>query len=111
MVLQIHPSELVGKTIGLYFGAHWCPPCCDFIAQLVEAYNDIINNTNQEFEVIFISTDRDRKEFELSLTKVPWLAIPFDDKSREDLCRIFEIKWIPSLILLGPDVRTISTNG
>ncbi|XP_024990060.1 probable nucleoredoxin 3 isoform X3 [Cynara cardunculus var. scolymus] len=109
--VKIHPSELVGQTIGLYFGAHWCPPCRDFTTQLVEAYNDIIKNANQEFEVIFISTDRDHKEFDLSLTKMPWLAIPFDDKSRQDLCRIFEIKWIPSLILLGPDGRTISTNG
>ncbi|KAJ9553530.1 hypothetical protein OSB04_017575 [Centaurea solstitialis] len=109
--VEVHPSELVGKTIGLYFGAHWCPPCRDFTVQLVEAYSEIINDKNQEFEVVFISTDRDHKEFDLSLTKMPWLAVPFDDKSRHDLCRIFEVKWIPSLILLGPDGRTISTNG
>ncbi|KVI04395.1 hypothetical protein Ccrd_017292 [Cynara cardunculus var. scolymus] len=103
--------KAIDEAKRLYFGAHWCPPCRDFTTQLVEAYNDIIKNANQEFEVIFISTDRDHKEFDLSLTKMPWLAIPFDDKSRQDLCRIFEIKWIPSLILLGPDGRTISTNG
>ncbi|KAJ0553287.1 putative protein-disulfide reductase [Helianthus annuus] len=95
-------SDLVGKTIGLYFGAHWCPPCRDFTSQLIEAYNDITTNKDQQFEVIFISTDRDFKEFELSISKMPWPAIPFNSKTRQDLCRIFEVKWIPSLIFLGP---------
>nr|XP_043607891.1 probable nucleoredoxin 3 [Erigeron canadensis] len=108
---KIGASELVGKTIGLYFGAQWCPPCREFTTQLIEAYNDIITNKNQEFEVIFISTDRDLKEFELNISKMPWLAIPFNSRTRQDLSRIFEVKWIPSLILIGPSGKTISTNG
>lgn len=108
---KICASDLVGKTIGLYFGAHWCPPCRDFTFQLTEAYNDIVTNKNQEFEVVFISTDRDFTEFELSISKMPWPAIPFNSKKRQDLCRIFEVKWIPSLIFLGPNGKTISTNG
>lgn len=108
---KISSSEVVGKTIGLYFGAHWCPPCCDFTTQLIEAYNDIVKNKDQEFEVVYISTDRDVKEFELGLTKMPWLAIPFNDRTRQDLCRIYEVKWIPTLIILGPNGKTISTNG
>lgn len=103
-------SQLIGKTVGLYFGAHWCPPCRDFTYQLIEAYNDIITNKNQEFEVVFISTDRDFKEFAISISNMPWLAIPFNSKTRQDLCRIFEVKWIPSLIILGPNGKTISTN-
>ncbi|CAI9295829.1 unnamed protein product [Lactuca saligna] len=108
---KICSSELVGKTIGLYFGANWCPPCRDFTTQLIEAYNDIVKNKDQEFEVVYISTDRDVKEFELGLTKMPWVAIPFNDKTRQDLCRIFEVKWIPTLIILGPNGKTITTNG
>lgn len=108
---KICSSELVGKTIGLYFGANWCPPCRDFTTQLIEAYNDIAKNKDQEFEVVYVSTDRDVKEFELGLTKMPWVAIPFNDKTRQDLCRIFEVKWIPTLIILGPNGKTITTNG
>ncbi|XP_071734115.1 probable nucleoredoxin 3 [Rutidosis leptorrhynchoides] len=108
---KIGVSELVGKTIGLYFGAQWCPPCRDFTAQLIEAYDDIITNKDQEFEVIFISTDRDLKEFELSISKMPWLAIPFNNRTRQDLCRIFEVKWIPTLIIFGPNGKTINTDG
>lgn len=108
---KICASDLVGKTIGLYFGAHWCPPCRDFTSQLIEAYNDIISDKDQDFEVIFISTDRDHKEFDLSISKMPWLAIPYNNKTRQDICRIFEVKWIPSLIFLGPNGNIISTNG
>ncbi|KAL6965284.1 protein-disulfide reductase [Sarracenia purpurea var. burkii] len=43
---------------------------------------------------------------------MPWLAIPFkEERTRQDLCRIFDIKRIPELVFLGPDSRVISTNG
>ncbi|RVW17362.1 putative nucleoredoxin 3 [Vitis vinifera] len=67
-LLQILVSELVGKTIGLYFAAHWCPPCRAFTAQLIEAYNKLVATRNQCFEIIFVSTDRDHQEFDLSLS-------------------------------------------
>ncbi|GFZ15526.1 protein kinase C-like zinc finger protein [Actinidia rufa] len=100
--------ELVGKTIGLYFGAHWCPPCLSFTSQLTQAYNELQNS----FEVVFVSTDRDFEEFDLHITTMPWLAIPYKEhKTRQDLCRIFDIKKIPSLVLIGPNGNIISTNG
>ncbi|KAJ4962492.1 hypothetical protein NE237_022431 [Protea cynaroides] len=104
-------SELVGKTIGLYFGAHWCPPCRAFTIQLKGAYNLLKTSQNKSFEIIFISTDRDQEEFNLHIKSMPWLAIPYNDKTQQDLCRIFDIKGIPALVLLGPDGKTLSTNG
>ncbi|KAK6912390.1 Thioredoxin-like fold [Dillenia turbinata] len=108
---KILVSELANKTIGLYFGANWCPPSRAFTAQLVETYNEILNYTKKDFEIIFISTDRDHEEFVQSLSSMPWLAIPYEDKTRQDLCRIFEIKGIPALVLIGPDGKTISREG
>ncbi|XP_040995682.1 probable nucleoredoxin 3 [Juglans microcarpa x Juglans regia] len=105
-------SELVGKTIGIYFGAHWCPPCHTFTAQLLEVYNELTTSEEeQRFEIIFVSTDRDLEEFGMSLKSMPWLAIPYSDKTRHDLCRIFDIKGIPSLVMIGPEGKPISTNG
>lgn len=110
--MQVLVSELVGKTIGLYFGAHWCPPCHSFAARLLEVYNALMTNSKEQcFEIIFVSTDRDLNEFDLSLKSMPWLAIPYSDKTRHELCRIFHIKGIPSLVLIGPDGKTIGTNG
>lgn len=104
-------SELIGKTIGLYFGAHWCPPARIFTAQLIESYTELVTILNQPFEVVFISTDRDHDEFICSLSTMPWPAIPFEDKTRLDLKRIFDIKGIPTLVLIGPDGKTISSSG
>lgn len=108
---EISVSDLVGKTIGLYFGAHWSPPCRAFTSKLIEAYNELMTYNDQFFEIIFVSTDRDLKEFELNTSTMPWLAIPYHDKTRQDLCRIFNIKEIPALVLIGPEGKAISTNG
>ena len=70
-----------------------------------------MNRNHSSFEIILVSTDRDRKEFELNISNMPWLAIPYEDKTRQDLCRIFNIKEIPTLVLIGPDGKSVSTNG
>ncbi|KAK8686107.1 hypothetical protein V6N13_125134 [Hibiscus sabdariffa] len=108
---KILVSELVGKTVGLYFGAHWCPPCRAFTAQLVEAYKQLRSSRGGCFEVVLVSSDRDQKEFDVNVGGMPWLAVPFEDQTRQDLCRIFNIKAIPALVLIGPDGKPISTNG
>lgn len=108
---KIFVSELVGKTIGLYFGAHWCPPSRAFTTQLIQAYNEIITTNDGCFEIILVSTDRDLKEFNTNLSNMPWLAIPYEDRTRQDLCRIFNIKGIPALVIIGQDGKIISTDG
>lgn len=108
---KILVSELIGKTVGLYFGSHWCPPARIFTSQLIKTYTDLKTGQLKPFEVVFISTDRDHDEFIRSLSTMPWPAIPYEDKTRQDLKRIFDIKEIPALVLIGPDGKTITTNG
>ncbi|KAG8636484.1 probable nucleoredoxin 3 [Manihot esculenta] len=108
---QMTISELVGKTIGLYFGAYWCPPSRAFTTQLVKAYNELVTTRNGCFEIVLVSTDRDLIEFNTNLSNMPWLAIPYEDRTRQDLCRIFNIKGIPALVMIGEDGKTISTDG
>lgn len=105
---KISIADLAGKTIGLYFGAHWCPPCRTFASMLAEAYSEL---RDESFQIIFISTDRDEDEFRSSLEGMPWLAIPYADKTRYDLSRIFDVKGIPRLVLLGPDGKVLKTDG
>ncbi len=33
---EVDPASLKGKTVGLYFSAHWCPPCRAFTPSLVK---------------------------------------------------------------------------
>ncbi|XP_019415480.1 PREDICTED: probable nucleoredoxin 3 [Lupinus angustifolius] len=104
-------SELAGKTIGLYFSANWSPPCRSFTVPLADVYNILNAAKDHCFEIVLISTDRDLKEFNVSRNSMPWLAIPYEDRVRHDLCRIFNIKGIPALVLIGPDGKVISENG
>ncbi|RZC15557.1 putative nucleoredoxin 3 isoform I [Glycine soja] len=104
-------SELAGKTIGLYFGAYWSPPCCAFTVQLTDAYNNLKAAKGDCFEIVLISTDRDLEEFNVNKSTMPWLAVPYEDRTRHDLRRIFDVKGIPALVLIGPDGKVISVNG
>jgi len=49
------------KYYAFYFSAHWCPPCRKFTPELVAFYNSMQRQTD-DFEVIFVSSDRSEKE-------------------------------------------------
>lgn len=104
-------ADLIGKTVGLYFGAHWCPPCSAFTKKLREVYNELTTLRPGSFQVIFISMDRSKEEFQASLTAMPWFAIPYSDPTTQELTRIFTIKGIPALVVLGPDGKALKTDG
>ena len=41
---EVKTSELStekGGVIGIYFSAHWCPPCRGFTPKLASVYNEI----------------------------------------------------------------------
>lgn len=72
------------KVIGLYFSAHWCPPCRAFTPKLVEFYNGIKSSEKgNSFEMVFISSDRDQESFSEYFKEMPWLALPFEDRERK----------------------------
>ncbi|XP_073280152.1 probable nucleoredoxin 1 [Primulina huaijiensis] len=107
--VKIPVRDLVGKTVLIYFSAHWCPPCRAFLPKLVESYRKIKEQGNA-LEVVFISSDRDQAAFDEFFSSMPWLAIPFDDKRKESLNRLFKVRGIPMLVAIGPTGKTITTN-
>ena len=40
-------DALADKTIGIYFSAHWCPPCRAFTPVLVEFHNEMSRQGNR----------------------------------------------------------------
>jgi nucleoredoxin len=101
-------TAVAGKTFGLYFSASWCGPCQRFTPMLTEVYNQLKTGTG-DFEVIFVSSDRDDKSFNTYFHKMPWLAIPFADQARiKALGSHFELEGIPSLVIIGPDMQVIN---
>uniref|UniRef100_A0A8C6TI71 Thioredoxin domain-containing protein n=1 Tax=Neogobius melanostomus TaxID=47308 RepID=A0A8C6TI71_9GOBI len=49
-------SSLEGHYVGVYFSAHWCPPCRSLSRVLVESYRTI-KESGQKFEIVFVSAD------------------------------------------------------
>ena len=100
------------KVIGLYFSAHWCPPCRAFTPKLVEFRNACVKN-KQPFEIVFVSCDKDEKAMMGYMTeaKMSWVAVPFNSQLRQELMQHFGVRGIPSLIILDSKGKTLSTNG
>ncbi|KAL2903286.1 putative nucleoredoxin 1-2 [Bienertia sinuspersici] len=101
-------SQLVGKHVLIYFSAHWCPPCRAFTPKLIEAYHEI-KAKESEFEIIFASSDRDQSSFDEYYSDMPWLALPFGDERKTELSRKFKVRGIPSLVAIGPEGKTVTT--
>lgn len=106
---QILVSELEGKTVGLYFSLSSFKRCDEFTPKLAEVY-DKLKEKGEKFEVVFISLDDEEEAFQQSLQNMPWLALPFKDKCCEKLVRYFELSTVPTLVVIGPDGKTLHSN-
>jgi nucleoredoxin len=101
---------LKGKKLGLYFSASWCGPCRHFTPSLVEAHKEL--STKGDFEIIFISADKDEEWFNEYFSKMPWLAIPFSDSEKRDLLNEeFRVRGMPTLVIIGEDGKVVSDSG
>jgi len=101
---------LKGKVVGLYFSAHWCPPCRAFTPQLASVYNTL-QQQGKPFEIVFVSSDKSEQEFKSYLNEMPWKAISFSDGRRQSLGQKYGVQGIPTLVLLDPDGKTLTTDG
>lgn len=112
---QVPVISLKGKTVGLYFSAEWCLPGLKFTQKLISIYEkikkELVGKDDEDFEIVFVSTDRDQASFDRFFQTMPWLALPFGDSTIKSLTKHFDIQWIPSLIILGPDGKTVSRKG
>lgn len=104
-------SEGPEAVVGLYFSAHWCPPCRGFTPKLAECYNEL-KADGRKFEVVFISSDQNEDAFKEYFQSMPWLALPYSERGlKDDLSSIFQVQGIPTLVLLKPDGTLISQDG
>jgi nucleoredoxin len=110
-ISRVDGAELqTKKFVALYYSAHWCGPCRKFTPQLIEYYNRV-REAHPEFELIFVSADRSRFGWETYIreTRMPWLAIDYDQ-----LAEVPEVKKlggdsIPSLLVLDSGSRVVAS--
>jgi len=108
---EVGLDAIAGKTLGLYFSAHWCPPCRGFTPQLAKWYAGIKAELGDKFEIIFVSGDRDEdgmKSYfkEHSAAGGDWLSLPY--AAKDNLDSLFEISGIPTFLIVDPDGKVIN---
>lgn len=96
------------SVVGLYFSASWCPPCRGFTPSLIQSYSGALELKGMR--CVFVSWDRDEKSFADYYDHMPWLALPFELRSRNELLgQRFGVRSIPTLALVDMYGRTITT--
>ncbi|TYZ68064.1 hypothetical protein PybrP1_010285 [[Pythium] brassicae (nom. inval.)] len=99
------------KVVGLYFSAHWCPPCRAFTPLLSSTYEDMVEE-HPEFEIIYLSGDRDAASFEEYYGEMPFLSVPFENRTQPAaLSRAFNVTGIPTLIFMNNKSQVVSMDG
>ncbi|BFZ22000.1 hypothetical protein BsWGS_25039 [Bradybaena similaris] len=97
--------------LGLYFSAHWCPPCRNFTPVLSDCYKSVAA-AGKKWQIIFVSSDRDIKGCKEYYDTMPWLLLPFDSDLKELLSEKYGIRGIPALILIDPKTgQVVTANG
>ena len=106
-------EALAGRdVVGLYFSAHYCPPCRAFTPQLSLWYGAMWGKRPGALELIFCSRDRDEQSFNEYRSKMPWQALPFADAARrESLAQQFGVSGIPALVLLDSEGNVLLAEG
>ncbi|XP_059447545.1 probable nucleoredoxin 1 isoform X2 [Corylus avellana] len=100
---RVPVSELEGKTVGLYFSGG------DFTPMLVDVYEKL-KAKGEGFEVVLIPLDDEEESFNQGFRNMPWFSLPVKDKGCEKLARYFELSTLPTVVIVGPDGKTVHSN-
>ncbi|KAG2791046.1 hypothetical protein JG687_00003399 [Phytophthora cactorum] len=106
-------QALVGKkVIGLYFSGHYCPPCRKFTPLLDVVYNDIKAAGHEDFEIVFVSSDKEEAKFTEYYEEMPWIALPYARRDLKlELCEKFGVKTVPTLIFFNEKGEMVEREG
>lgn len=92
------------KRVGIYFSAHWCPPCRGFTPVLAEFFEQLENDDPNQLQIIFVSSDRDENSFNSYYEEMPWAALPYSNSSaKQKLSQRFGVSGIPTFIVLDAE--------
>ena len=85
------------------------PPCRHFTPSLVE-FRD---KNKKDFEVVFVSSDRSSKDqlAYMKKYKMKWYTIPHGSDAAKSLSKKYEVRGIPSLVIVNEKGETITKNG
>jgi len=102
---QASVDVLQGKAVvGIYYSAHWCPPCRQFTPSLAEIYKKVrAERGDDALEIVFVSGDHDESSFKEYYDEMPWTAVPYKGEASSTLNTKYEHRGIPFLVLLDAE--------
>ena len=108
---NIRLSDMRGHYVVLHFWASWCPDCRKDMPEMEKLDKDFDNfEKGEELTFIHISFDGDTAKMNryLSDHKLGGFKLCQDRKFHDaEISRLFGVKWIPSMILIGPDGHVV----
>ena len=107
---QLSVDCLKGKVVGIYFSAHWCPPCRAFTPQLAAKYRELVG-AGKDFDIVFVSSDKSEQEMKDYFGQMPWKALPFSSSKKQELASKYNASSLPTLVLLDHLGNTITLDG
>lgn len=99
-------------VIGIYFASPGCPACGAFTPLLVNAYQQLQEDA-RSFEVVLVSligSDTHLIEYMVD-SNMPWLAVSSQGSIANSIVQRYDVRWVPTLIIIDGAANTISLTG
>lgn len=99
------------KAVGIYFSAHWCPPCRTFTPLLSTTFEEL-KEEHADVEIVFVSSDHDVVSFNEYYEEMPFAAMPFANREqKQQLSDRFHVFGIPTLVFVDENGDVITKDG
>jgi len=101
------PKQLEGKYYLIDFWGTWCMPCLEEIPNIEKAYAKFSAKGFQIISLAFSSPEEDFKN-QRKKTPMPWLHALLSDTDADNLAQLYNVQYIPKMLLVGPDGKIIA---